>query len=509
MLKNKTNLIILFFCVFNLTLHVIADFNSGFQGDELLHIETGNHPDFGYMEFPPVIGWLAFVQNLFQSNSVFINHIFCHIASTLILILAALITMELGGKSKAVFIILLCFSVMPGRAYQLFQPVIFTHLFWLLSFYQLVRFTKTLEKKYLLYLAVSLAFGFLTKFDILFFIAGLSSLLFFTKTRQEVLAESILPNILIFILIVSPNLWWQYQYRFPVLNMFSLLYKTQLDKLTISGVLTDLIIMLNPLTLFIWVGGFFFMFSKKNVECFRPIAVSILVSILLFAFTKSKAYYFTPAILTLTMFGSVWFEQHILASRKWVFYPATILLTASGILFAPFGLSLLPLDSFVKFAKLKMKDARFQNKRFQVDCQEYFAQTKWKNTLTALKDVYDSLPQTEKKTCVIWGKHYSQAGGVNLYRVDYGLPKAFSYHGSFYLWTPESGPIPETVIAFTNGEAEIDFFQDFFGSVVAVKKVYNPYASFDKDLYQTIFICKEPKQDYAGLRKVFKDRIFE
>ena len=509
MFKTKTNLIIIFFCVFNLTLHIIADFNSGFQGDELLHIETGNHPDFGYMEFPPVIGWLAFIQNLFHSNSVFVNHIFCHIASTLILILAALTTIALGGKSKAVFIMLLCISVMPARAYQLFQPVVFTHLFWLLSFYQFVRFVKTLENKYLLYLTISLAFGFLTKFDILFFIAGLVSLLFFNRTQKVILTKSIWKYILIFIFIISPNLIWQYQNQFPVLNMFSLLYKTQLDKLTISGVLKDLIIMLNPLTVIIWVGGLFFMFSKKYSSFFRPIAISIIISLLLFSITKSKAYYFVPAILTLLMFGSVWFEQSVLAKRKWVLYPATILLIASGILFAPFGLSLLPLDNFVKFAKLKMKNERFQNERFQVDCQEYFAQAKWKNTLTALKQVYDSLPQTEKQTCMIWGKHYSQAGGVNLYRADYGLPKAFSYHGSFYLWTPESGAIPKTVIAFTNGEADINFFRDFFGSVVAVKKVYNPYASFDKDLYQTIFICKEPKQDFAGLRTAFKNRIFE
>ena len=509
MFKTKTNLIIIFFCVFNLTLHIIADFNSGFQGDELLHIETGNHPDFGYMEFPPVIGWLAFIQNLFHSNSVFVNHIFCHIASTLILILAALTTIALGGKSKAVFIMLLCISVMPARAYQLFQPVVFTHLFWLLSFYQFVRFVKTLENKYLLYLTISLAFGFLTKFDILFFIAGLVSLLFFNRTQKVILTKSIWKYILIFIFIISPNLILQYQHQFPVLNMFSLLYKTQLDKLTISGVLKDLIIMLNPLTVIIWVGGLFFMFSKKYSSFFRPIAISIIISLLLFSITKSKAYYFVPAILTLLMFGSVWFEQNVLAKRKLVLYPATILLIASGILFAPFGLSLLPLDNFVKFAKLKMKNERFQNERFQVDCQEYFAQAKWKNTLTALKQVYDSLPQTEKQTCMIWGKHYSQSGGVNLYRADYGLPKAFSYHGSFYLWTPESGAIPKTVIAFTNGEADINFFQDFFGSVVAVKKVYNPYASFDKDLYQTIFICKEPKQDFAGLRTALKNRIFE
>lgn len=509
MFKNKIYLITVSFCIFNLALHLFADFNSGFQGDELLHIATGNHPSWGYMEFPPVIGWLAFIQNSLQSNSVFVHHIFVHIASTFILVLMALITVELGGTSRAVFIVLLCVTIIPARATQLFQPVVFTILFWLLSFYQLVRFTKTLDKKYLLYLTISLAFGFLTKFDILFFIAGLSSLLFFKRTQNTIFTKSIWKYILLFFLPISPNLWWQYQHQFPVLNMFSLLYKTQLDKLTFSGVLIDLIVILNPFTLFIWLGGFFFMFSKKSSTFYRPLAFSILISILLLAFAKSKAYYFSSAMLTLMAFGGVWFEQNVLSKRNWLIYPIAAVLIVSGAIIAPFGLSLLPLDTFQKYAKLKMKDNRLQNERFQVDYQEYFTQTKWKNTLTALKTVYDSLPQNERKSCMIWGKHYSQAGGVNLYRADYGLPKAFSYHGSFYLWTPESGQMPETVIAFTNGEAQIDFFQDFFDSVVAVKKVYNPNASFDKDIYQTIFICKKPKQDFAGLRIAFKKRIFE
>ena len=164
------------------------------------------------------------------------------------------------------------------------------------------------------------------------------------------------------------------------------------------------------------------MFSKKSSTFYRPLAFSILISILLLAFAKSKAYYFSSAMLTLMAFGGVWFEQNVLSKRNWLIYPIAAVLIVSGAIIAPFGLSLLPLDTFQKYAKLKMKDNRLQNERFQVDYQEYFTQTKWKNTLTALKTVYDSLPQNERKSCMIWGKHYSQAGGVNLYRADYGLP---------------------------------------------------------------------------------------
>jgi len=506
MTKNKIVLIITLFCVVKLTLHLIADSNSGFQGDELLHIETGNNLSFGYMEFPPLIGLLAFLQNQFHSQSVFIHHIFSHIASLLILIIVALTTLQLGGKLKAVFIVLLSILIAPtfGRGHQLFQPVVFSQLFWLLSFYQLVKFNKTLDSRHLWHLTIALGFGFLTKYDILFFIAGLSGLLFFKRTRTAILTKTIWKYIALFFLIISPNIWWQYKHEFPVFQMFSRLYETQLDQLTILGVLKDLVISLNPLTAFIWIGGLLFMFNVKDKIVYRPVAISILISVLTLALVKSKAYYFYPAMITLLIFGSIWFERKILEKRKWIIFPSTIILILSGIILVPFGLAILPLNSFIKFAHIEQKDDRYP-----IEYQEYYSQSKWLKTMMALQSVYDSLPKTEKQNCLIWGKHYSQAGGVNLYRENYGIPKAFSYHGSFYLWSPKEGNFPDTVIAFTNGEAEIDFFQSFFNSVVAVKRVYNPYADFTEDLWQTIYICTDPKVNFKDLRIEFKSRIFE
>ncbi len=169
-MKKQTQLIVLFFCILKIILHLIADSHSGFQGDELLHIETGKHLAFGFMEFPPFISLLAFIQNLFQSHSVFIHHVFSHISAILILIYVAKITIELGGKNKAVFLVLLAISIAPGfgRSQQLFQPVVFSQLFWVLSFYQLVRFIKHLDKKSLWCLTLFCILGFLTKYDSIF-----------------------------------------------------------------------------------------------------------------------------------------------------------------------------------------------------------------------------------------------------------------------------------------------------------------------------------------------------
>jgi hypothetical protein len=231
-MNRQTKLIILFFCIIKLFLHLIADSHSGFQGDELLHIETGKHLASGYMEFPPLIALLAFIQNLFQSNSVFIHHLFSHIAAILIIIYVAKTTIELGGKNKAIFLVLLAIIVGPGfgRSQQLFQPVVFSQLFWILSFYQLTRFVKYLDKKSLWYLTLFCVLGFLTKYDSIFFLFGLSSLLLFKTTRKALILHKFWINIIVFILCILPNIIWQFSNDFPLLQMTDRLYETNWKK---------------------------------------------------------------------------------------------------------------------------------------------------------------------------------------------------------------------------------------------------------------------------------------
>ncbi len=505
MFKNKTTLVVIIYCIVTLVLHVIGDLNSGFSGDELLHIQTGNHPDIGYMEFPPVIGWLAFIQNQIGSDAVVVHHIFTHLASLLIIIFVALTTLALGGRTKAVFIVLLCMLGSPGfgRTQQLFQPVVFSELFWVLGFYQLVRFVKSPDYRHLLYLTITLAAGFLTKYDIVFFIAGLASLFFFKKVQPVLFTRATLKCVLLFIVLISPNIWWQYQHGFPVFNMFSRLYETQLEQLSVLDVFKNLVIALNPFTVFIWLAGAVFMFNNRNKEVYRPIAVFILLSICFLAFSKSKDYYFFSAIILLLILGSIWLEQRVFAKRKWLLYPVALILFISGLVLIPWGINVLPLPAFIKTYKIKKKDDRYK-----IHYQEYYSQSKWANTLSGIQRVYDSLPANEQKNCLIWGKHYSQAGAINLYGAKYKLPQAFSYHGSFYLWAP-GGQMPETIIAYANDEAGIDFFEPFFGAVTRVGKVYNPYAESDKHVWETIYLCKKPYYTFDKLKELFSKRIFE
>ncbi len=505
-MNRQTKFVIFGFCIVKLAIHLIADSNSGFQGDELLHIETGNNLAFGFMEFPPIIGLFAFIQNLLQSTSVFAHHIFAHIAAILILIYVSKITIELGGKTKAVFLVLLCIIIAPafGRSQQLFQPVVFSQLFWVLNFLFLTKYVKSLDRKYLWMLTFGAALAFLTKYDAVFFIFGVSSLLLFKTTRQQLINQNFWWNIIIFILLVSPNIIWQIVNDFPVLKMFDRLYETQLDKQTPSEVLQGLLMALNPLTLLITIPAIISMFHH-SMKSYRPLTGSILLSIIFLASSQGKGYYFYPIALIILPFGGVFWEHFILPKRKWLIYPIGILLSI-GVILIPFGMPVFPLESYLKH------DYPYENRKivkggqFNVRFDERYSKEKWSVTIKELKIIYHSLSNIEKNNTIIWGKHYAQAGAVNLFNERYDLPKAFSLHGSYFNWVPK-GEMPETTICL--GYNVGGFFNEYFDEVIKVKTIYNPYSENEEELHQHIYICKKPKQTFDELKILFKDRVFE
>ena len=501
--------IVFIFCLVKLSLHLLADSHSGFQGDELLHIETGRHLAFGYQEFPPMIGLLAYIQNLFPSQSVFVHHIFAHIASLLIFIYVAKITFEIGGKERAIVLVLLALLIAPGlgRSQQLFQPVVFSQLFWVLGFYQLIKFCKTEDRKHLLYLALLSVTGFLTKYDMLFFIAGLSALLFFTATRKALIKNKFWLLIALGLLIILPNLIWQYQHNFPAVQMFSRLYEKHLDGISRFKNIQDLILAMNPLTLLISIPAIFYLLTNKTQRYLHPPALAILIAFSLLLLTKGKSYYFFSIVITLLPFGALFWERLMANHKKWIFYPLLLLLVL-GALLIPFGM---PVTGFAYYLnnEYKYEKQETAGAKYAVKFEERYTQQRWLETLSHLKAIYDSLPASQQKNSLIWGKHYGQAGGINLFGPDFNLPAAFSLHGSFYNWLPK-GEMPATLIAFRYSKEEgKDFFEPYFEEVIPVRTMYNHYAGEEEKLYQTIFICKGPKQSFEELKEMFRERVFE
>ncbi|MCC7244061.1 MAG: hypothetical protein IT269_00160, partial [Saprospiraceae bacterium] len=221
-------------------------------------------------------------------------------------------------------------------------------------------------------------------------------------------------------------------------------------------------------------------------------------------FQKGKSYYFFPVILTVLPFGGLFLSQFLAQKANWMYYPV-IFLYLLGMALIPFGMPVYTFQHYLN-SIYKYENKTLAGATSPVKYEEYYATEKWTETMKSLSKIHERLSTEEKKNCVIWGKHYGQAGAINMYRNDYNLPKAFSCHGSYYNWMPK-GKIPDTIIALSYQVG--DFFNPYFEEVNIVDSIYNPYADNEEELYQIIYVCKKPKQSFDNLKELFRERIFE
>jgi hypothetical protein len=498
------HIVILFAIAIRLFLQLKSTANSGYHGDELLHIEAGKHLAFGYMDFPPFIGLVSWIQILFHSDSLYINHLFNYISSFFIILFCGIITIRLGGGVLAVLITESSILFSPGFAVSqyLFLPTAFDQLFWVLIIYFTIEFCNSQNTKYLIYISFFAAIGFLNKYSIIFLFAGfMFSILLF---KRELLGRKITwIALLVFTILILPNLFWQIANDFPVLHHISELYNTQLDKQSFIKELTTLILFLNPFTLIIWLSALLIVPFNHKFKAFKLPVFTLLFSFLFLMLAKGKWYYFFPIILSIISFGAVYFERMI-PTRKWIIYGYLFVLMSFGIYLLPHGIPLLKLKKYIEIYNLQPNN----DKKIPLTFENYYSNKNWERIIQCVSNTYNTLSNEERKICYVWGRHYSMAGGINLLGHKYGLPDAFSCHSSFYTWIPKFNK-NIVVIAISESNLKRTYWEQYFGNVEEVETIENHYAS-EKNWYNyRIFTCRDIKYNSEELKQLFKDQIFK
>ena len=455
------------------------------------------------MDFPPLIGFLAWIQNLFKSDSLFINHTFNYINSAFIIIFCGLTTIKLGGKSKAVLITMLCIVFSPGfgASQYLFLPTAFDQLFWIVFIFFIICYIKSFNSKFLFFSSVAAAVGFLNKYSIAFLIIGffLSAILFQKGLLRK---KSAWFAVLVFIIIILPNILWQINNGYPVFTHLSELYRTQLNKQSSLNEIENLILFLNPFTFIIWITALIIIPFSKNYKISGLPLFTLVFSFLLILIAKGKSYYYYPIILGLISYGSVYYEK--LFQRRNLFLIVYLLIVSvSGILMLPLGLPLLNLKTYIKTYNLKPNE----DKKIPLAFENYYAKENWNQILSAVDGINSKLSNEERKKCLVWGRHYSMAGGINLLGSQYHLPEAFSFHSSFYKWVPEFSK-DVIIIAISESSWQKSQWERYFAEVLEVTRIDNRFASEPNWYEYRIFLCKNPKYDSSELKSIFKAEIF-
>ncbi len=201
-----------------------------------------------------------------------------------------MIIKKLGGKIWAILIGCTAFIVSLAflRSNTLFQPVSFDEFYWLLSTYFIVKLVQTQNPKFWIHLGITWGLAFLATYNIGFLILAFGVALLLTSDRRLFVSKYFLYGSLLGLLIILPNLIWQYNHNFPVVYHMTRLRETQLVHVRIIDFLMAQLLM-NFSNLLVWLFGLAFVLFFKDGKKYRVLGYTYLAVLLLFILLKGKS----------------------------------------------------------------------------------------------------------------------------------------------------------------------------------------------------------------------------
>jgi len=489
--------LILVLSFIKLIIQFLGNRNYGFHRDELLHLSVSELLDWGFMEFPPLIGVIGKLSYWFFDYSLLGVRFFPTLAGVGILILCCLITKELGGKFKAILLAGICIlAFLPFyRNHTLFQPVAFNQFFWTLGFYFIVKFINSKNKKFLILLGITLGLGLMNKYTILVWAFGVIIGLFFYQKGEVFKNKWLYFSVLISLLIFLPNIIWQVQNDFPLLKHLNALEESQLEKMNPMEFGLE---QLNfPFTLIVSLFGLAAFLLDKHLKKYRTLGVVTIVIFCTMWLLNSKPYYVFAIYPVLFAGGAVKIEFLLSKRPVWMYAIAAVILIPS-LYFIPESTPILPIDKYVNYAQLEEENGRVQLKG---DYADMFG---WEEQVKLVDSVYQSLNSQEKSNCVLWAENYGEAGALKILGKKYNLPNVISRHGSFWTWGYDNKEA-KVWISIGNEEASV---KSVFEEVELVKIVTHKYAIGEENGIP-LYICRKPKIDIERWWKDYEEHIFD
>ncbi len=489
-MKKKYALLLLFVAVKFILQYSIIGPQFELHRDEFLHIDQGRHLAWGYFSVPPFTSWTSAVL-LFLGGSVFWVKFFPALFGALTLFLVWKIIDLLDGKlfATALGLTAVTFSALL-RLNMLYQPNSADIFFWTLLFYFLTAYSKSKNSKWLLYSAVAVAFGFLNKYNILFLLIGLVPAMLIAN-REIFTNKWLYFSAVLAMVLVLPNLYWQYAHNFPVIAHMKELQETQLVNFSRGDFLKEQLFFFFG-SIYVLIAAFIAFFRNPQFKPYRFLFWTYVFTIALFIYCSAKGYYSVGLYPVLIAFGAVYLES-ILHNRVGKFLKPVLLICPVVFFFLIIKLAypvLSPEQMAERSSSDKAKMHRWEDGKEHLLSQDFADMLGWSELAGKVDAAYLSL--ADKQNTLIICDNYGEAGAVNFYTKVQGL-RAVSMNADYINWFPD-WPVQNLILIKETADDEKNPMpaRQAFGEVRLMDSVTSPYA---RERATVIYLCTKPKFD--------------
>ena len=417
-------------------IHFAGNPHYGYFRDELYFIICGSHPQWGYVDQPPIIPLLSAGTQLF-GHSLFLLRAIPALFAAAGVYTTCLLVVELGGGVVAQAIAALTFFFTGvlmsfGTIVSPDSLGLFTWPFMALLVVWLVKGTCPR-----LWLAVGAIAGFSleSKYSVLFFLLALVVGLLLTPQRHILFNKWSAGGAALAFVVALPNFLWQWSNGFPMLE---LLRNGQNGKNLIVGPIEYLgqeLIITGVVLSLVWIAGFIWLLRQS---AFRYLAYAYIVLIIEMLAFHGKHYYPADIYPILIAAGGVAIERWTAAVRsaRWVL---TAVLVAVGVLELPTAMPVLPEQTYVTYEQTLERASHISrsatategNRETSALPGDWADMHGWPEMAATVASVYNALPDAERRQAVVFAGNYGEASAVAFFSPS--IP-VISEHNQYWLW---------------------------------------------------------------------------
>lgn len=502
-MTKKTIILSLFIILKFVLQYVLLSPEYDLQRDEYLHLDQAHHLAWGYLSVPPVTSWFSYLIFLL-GNSVFWVKFFPALFGVLTLVIVWKTIETLKGNLYALILGSTCvvFSCLL-RLNMLYQPNSLDVLCWTAFYYVIIQYITTKEKKWFYIGAVIFAFAFLNKYNILFLLIGLIPALLLSNQRKLFTEKKLYFALILGLLLILPNLVWQYNNHFPIVHHMKELAETQLVNVDRADFLKEQFLFFIGSFLVI-ISGLFALLFYKPFRNYKLFFASILFTLIVFIYFKAKAYYAIGLYPVYIAFGAVFLAD--ILDKGWKKYLKPVFILIPLLFFIPMYQLIFPnkspkyiVEHPEEYKKLGM--LRWEDGKEHALPQDFADMLGWKELASKTDSVYALVPNPEKT--LILCDNYGQAGAINYYSKK-GI-KAVSFNADYVNWFELNVKYQNVIRVIEYEEAEEEFKEtsQHFQSSAYVGQVTNKYA---REYKTSIFTFLNAKVD---INKMLEEEIKE
>lgn len=389
------------------------------------------------------------------------------------------------------------------RINTLYQPNSLEFLLWTVLFYTVIKYIQSKNSKWIWWAALTFAIGFLNKYNISFLLAGLLPAILLTEHRKLFLNKQLYLAMLATLVIIGPNLYWQYTHDFPVVQHLETLATRQLVNVNRTDFLIEQLLFFSG-SLFVIIAAFISFFRYAPFKKYRLFFWTYIIIIGLYFYLRAKPYYAIGLYPMLLAFGAVYLEK--LLEKSWWRKLRPVLIAIPILMMIPIYKIMLPVlspeqiiekkETFQKLGLLRWEDGR------DYDLPQDFADMRgWKELAAIVDSAFDSI--AEKDRVLIHCDNYGQAGAINFYsKQDY--TQAVSLNADYMNWYKLDGVEYKHIILVQNrfdDDPEREKEKPLFETISRIGVIKDPYA---RENGTAVYFLKDAK---ISINEYFKKEI--